>query len=75
MAELQAKRVVTGTDTVAAEEGMEAEHVAEGRGDGAEKPLHGGADVSEQRCAVQAQCTLDFKDLREKDCKPTQFLY
>lgn len=75
VAGLQAKRVITGTDTVAAEEGMEAEHVAEGRGDAAEKLLHGDADVSEQRCAVRPQCTLDFKDLREKDCKPTQFLY
>ena len=75
---LQAKGVTTGKDTVfsvAAEEVMEAEQVAEGRGDGGGEAASGDMDVSKQRCAIRVKCTLDFKDLRKKDCRTTQFLY
>lgn len=64
---LLAKGVITGKDTVfsvAAEEGMEAEQVAEGREEEteAEKPLDGDMDVSKRRCAGRVKCTRDLKD-------------
>ena len=65
VAGLQAKGVITGKDTVfsvAAEEVMEAEQAAEGRGGGDGEAASADMDVSKQRCAVRVKCTLDSKD-------------